>query len=393
MDQKLKNEILASAKTNRVHKIPIVESPFEPEERNVIWLNDGVMYYFNNGEWESLYSTSGGDTPEPEPEPLDPKYVVTPIEFVNFESKSMTMGGESFSYNFSDMISVQEEATEYQEGSILTWKAPGGPDSTVRDTPTLINEDSTGNNAEMFSAMQQILSVAYPNNTIELVSITDYRTYEASIVIAEVDGSRKTFIVEYFNEAPVEGQSYTMDPPAEPAVNETYFLTPFPQNKYPVEGFTPIVVFKREDAGENKTYAGVGFYKLSDDPYDAFMEFDDGLYHYYPAINASNNNNYSGLAVIFNIFPSTFPTEGINSLLPAGNQYMGYAFGNDYEVDIAKYPEDINKRIIVILFKQPYEMSGTGLSDEDILKDFFDVDDISSITPDYLGLYGRSNFG
>ena len=60
MNQVQKNEILASAKTNRVHKIPIVESPYAPEEQNVIWLKDGVMYYFNNNEWESLYSTGSG---------------------------------------------------------------------------------------------------------------------------------------------------------------------------------------------------------------------------------------------------------------------------------------------------------------------------------------------
>lgn len=370
--------------------VAVVESPYAPNNHNCIWLKQDTMYVYGNRGWEEL-SSSGGDTPEPEP--VDPKYVRTPIEFVNFESKSITIGGNSELFNFSDMISVQEEATEYQEGSTLTWKSPGGRESTVSGTPTLINGDSTGEGAEMFSAMQQLLSVAYPNNTIELVSMTDYRTYQISIIIAEVDGSRKTFIVEHFDGTPVEGQSYTMNPPAEPVIDETNFLTHFPQNKYPVEGFTPIVISKREDTEENKTYASVGFYKLSDDPYDAFMEFDDGNYHYYPAINASYNNKYSGLAPSFSRFPSAFPTEGINSLLPAGNQYMGYTFGNNFEVNIAKYPEDTNKRIIVIQLKETYEMSGTGLSDEDILKDFFDVDDISSITPDYLGLYKRSNLG
>lgn len=60
MDQLQKNEILASAKINRVKKIPIVESPYAPTEQNVIWLKDGVMYAFNGTEWEELYSSGGG---------------------------------------------------------------------------------------------------------------------------------------------------------------------------------------------------------------------------------------------------------------------------------------------------------------------------------------------
>ena len=61
--------------------VAVVESPYAPNNHNCIWLKQGTMYVYGNSGWTKL-SSSGGDTPEPEP--LDPKYVRTPIEFTEF---------------------------------------------------------------------------------------------------------------------------------------------------------------------------------------------------------------------------------------------------------------------------------------------------------------------
>ena len=363
--------------------VAVVESPYAPNNHNCIWLKQDTMYVYGNSGWEEL-SSSGGDTPEPEP--LDPKYVRTPIEFVNFESKSMTMGGESFSYNFSDMISVQEEATEYQEGSKLTWKAPGVQDYSINDTPTLINGDSTGGNAEMFSSMQQLLSAAYPNNTIELVSITDYRISKVCIIIAEVDGARKTFIMEYHDVSPTEGQSFTMEPPTEGA-SGSELVNPIPRAQFPIT-LKPIVLGKYEEKGNTKAFicwyadnlSGEVFYRLNGD-----LGYD----YYVPQINTKkwggviNTTQYlTGLLDAFLAYDCTEFSDKLPSTNPLCIEEV---FGsNNYSALHMNSNDYPGKSLVLVTAGYPstslYTIEGqTNLTDEQILMDYFDIVDPSDI--------------
>ena len=59
MDIQRKHELLAQAKSNRVSNIPIVESETEPNTTHCIWLKQGIMYAFENGQWEALNGEGG----------------------------------------------------------------------------------------------------------------------------------------------------------------------------------------------------------------------------------------------------------------------------------------------------------------------------------------------
>lgn len=59
MDIQRKHELLAQAKSNRVSNIPIVESETEPNTIHCIWLKEGVMYAFENGQWEAITGEGG----------------------------------------------------------------------------------------------------------------------------------------------------------------------------------------------------------------------------------------------------------------------------------------------------------------------------------------------
>lgn len=60
MDATRKHELLAQAKSNRVSNIPIVESETAPNTIHCIWLKEGVMYAFENGQWEAITGEGGG---------------------------------------------------------------------------------------------------------------------------------------------------------------------------------------------------------------------------------------------------------------------------------------------------------------------------------------------
>ena len=59
MDATRKHELLAQAKSNRVSNIPIVESETEPNTTHCIWLKQGIMYAFENGQWEAITGEGG----------------------------------------------------------------------------------------------------------------------------------------------------------------------------------------------------------------------------------------------------------------------------------------------------------------------------------------------
>lgn len=385
MDQKLKNEILASAKTNRVHKIPIVESPFEPEERNVIWLKDGVMYYFNNGEWESLYSTSGGDTPEPEPE-LDPKYVRTPIEFTEFELKTVFLEGDPFSAAISNMVSVQEEAIEYQEGTTITTKTPGYDDITSSDAPIYATAETTGDEAETYAITQIFLSEAYPNDTIEVVSVTYYPIENTALVIAKVNGENKTFAFVTNVQSVPEGVTITANSPTE-VVSGSELINPIPRAQFPIT-LRPMVLGKYEEEGN--TYAFICWYadNLSGEVFYK-LPGDYGTDYYIPQINNKrwkgvvNTNQYLiDLITAFQAYDCT----SLSDKLPTRNPLcILEAFGNsDYYALHMKSGDYPGKSLVLVTEGQTYDSlyiieGQTNLTDEQILMDYLDLVDPSDI--------------
>lgn len=423
MNQQRKNDILASAKTNRVEKIPIVESPYPPEEQNVIWLKDGVMYYFDNNEWEALFSSDeggGGDDPEPTPEPLGPEYVQTPIRFDNLDVTTITPGGgtrESIEVLYAS-TNIGSQNTKFRTGELMeVFMIESHEAELAKSAETrAIDEEAYAyrhwkylpqeipQDSEFMYTAEQILPYIFPDAQIDLVSVSIFGIPGPTnidgvlVAIADINSQRKAILLDLGNKniiypgANINNIYATVSYQEIPVTDD--IINIIPNEQYPIV-LTPFVLGKFEEEGN--TYVKCAYYVdgitgdiITNVPANDFGTWD---VYYRDSKFTQISNPYTvidSLYTAFNLWEGIttsdilpdITTKCVSEVFGYSNQstnykYQGYAY-------TMKSP-NIEGKTLMILSPGPLnssweEIEGqTGLTDEQILKWWFDVNSIDQI--------------
>ena len=369
-------------------KVAVVESPYAPNNHNCIWLKQGTMYVYGNSGWEKL-SSSGGDTPEPEP--VDPKYIVLPVEFNSFEQKTATIDNVPATVVISTAVSVQKEATEYPEEITTTAHMEGTEDLVFSSTPTLITEDSDPRDLLFFNEIQNSLSEIYPNDTVELVSITDYTQEGTSLLIADINGERKTLCFIYSGGPLANVSNVTVEQGEEEPSNNIIDIIEGPDIE-----MIPFVIAKEEytDNDTQETYALIGYYADNIDG-QIITRVYNGSYpdeFYAPMFHTDPiNDNYSDY---YGLYPLATSTIGkilnfqvseetvISEILPPLTQqcicgffsYNGNMNNIDGDIITTKSIVNPEKTLIIIpCFGNWQEIQGVGYTDTQIIANVFSM--------------------
>ena len=390
MDKKRIHELLAQAKSNRVSNIPIVESDAEPNTIHCLWLKSDGLYAFEEGKWQLLTGSEGGggDTPE------EKHYVELPLEFKSFT-------GTSNHFTKSEAVVVNQDAEEISNYT--------GMEFSIHDTEysedfkmglTFIEEITETSSA--YNRVAEDLEMDYSG--AEILHMYKFvhsgRLYPTYGVLFKDNGQKK--FVCFLDEAtlPAFPQTYEIK---EMDVNEVAhsdeskdMLKVFPIQAFPIK-LTPMVFRKSEYDGN--TYAYIGMYAGNFD-YNYIQEIPESLKsvsRFLPVIINNADIEITKSPVPTSILLTT--TADLGWLPIKNNQqvitlYFEKANSNfsDYYMYITADPNNEGKYALYLGMGET-EISGTGLTDEQILVDYFDLNTPEELANEYFTIDLHYNDG